>query len=171
MVAAAAARTASYLGLGQEDVERVRLAAELHDIGKAAIPDSILNKPSTLDPEEWEFIKQHTLIGERILAAAPALAAIAPLVRASHERIDGTGYPDGLKGSAIPIGARIVAVADAYDTMVSDRPYHQARSIMAALAELQRCAGSQFDPDVVNAFVAVLGQKSEQTPAPLALSA
>ena len=110
LVAVAAARTADSLGLGRE-IERVRLAAELHDIGKAAIPDSILNKAGAPDPQEWEFIKQHTLIGERILAAAPALATIAPLVRASHERFDGAGYPDGLKGSAIPIEARIVAVA------------------------------------------------------------
>lgn len=170
-VAESSARTARQLGLSKEDIEHVRLAGELHDIGKAAIPDSILNKPGKLDEQEWEFIRQHTLIGERILAAAPALASIAVLVRASHERIDGNGYPDGLTGTAIPIGARIIAVADAYETMTSGRSYHKARSTTAAIAELRRCAGSQFDPDVIEGFIAILRENSTEISTLLSLVA
>ena len=95
----------------------------LHDVGKVAIPDAILDKPGPLDEDEWAFMRRHTIIGERILHAAPALAAAAPLVRSRHERFDGTGYPDGLAGDDIPLGARIIAVCDAYDAMISDRPY------------------------------------------------
>ena len=107
------------LGLSREDVACTRIAAELHDIGKTALPEEILGKAGPLDSEELAFVQRHTLIGERILAAAPALARIAPIVRASHERPDGKGYPDGLSSDGIPIGARIVAVVDAFDAMVS----------------------------------------------------
>jgi HD-GYP domain-containing protein (c-di-GMP phosphodiesterase class II) len=134
----------------------VKLAAELHDVGKVAIPDAILNKPGPLNEDEWAFMRRHTLIGERIVAAAPALCGVAKLVRASHERWDGGGYPDGIAGENIPLGARIVAVCDAYDAIVADRPYRGARSSAAALAELRRCAGTQFDPAVVEAFAAAL---------------
>jgi diguanylate cyclase (GGDEF)-like protein len=161
-VAQLAAATAIELGLRGEDIARVRLAADLHDIGKAAIPDTILDKPGPLDPEEWRFMRTHTLIGERILAAAPALTAIAPLVRSSHERVDGTGYPDGLSGQEIPLLSRIVAVADAFDAMTADRPYRRRLSVEAALAELQRCAATQFDPDVVAAFNAAVLDHSRQ---------
>jgi two-component system, cell cycle response regulator len=140
------------LGLEGDDVERVRHAAELHDIGKVAIPDAILDKPGPLDDDEWAFMRRHTMIGERIVMAAPALAPVARLIRASHERWDGTGYPDRLAGEAIPLGSRIVAVCDAYDAMVADRPYRRGMGHEAALAELQRCAGTQFDRAVVDAF-------------------
>jgi diguanylate cyclase (GGDEF)-like protein len=154
-VAELAERVASELGANTDEVARIRRAAELHDIGKVAIPDAILGKPGPLDGDEWEFMKRHTLIGERILAAAPDLADIAVLVRASHERFDGGGYPDGLAGDEIPLGARIVSVCDAYDALVSDRPYRLGRDHDAAIAELRRCAGTQFDPEVVDAFCRV----------------
>jgi len=145
--------TALGLQLGHDEVEQVRHAAELHDVGKVAVPDAILTKPGPLDEDEWAFIRRHTIIGERIIGAAPALMRVAALVRHSHERWDGTGYPDGLAGADIPLGARIVAVADAFDAMTSPRPYAIPRTPEAALAELRRCAGTQFDPAVVEAFV------------------
>jgi HD-GYP domain-containing protein (c-di-GMP phosphodiesterase class II) len=148
-VAALASEAAERLGLESHEVATVRLAAELHDVGKAAIPREILHKAAPLDEHEWAFIRSHTTIGERIVLAAPALAGTAHLVRASHERVDGTGYPDGLAGDAIPLGARIIAVCDAFDAMVADRPYRKARSVADAVAELRRCAGTQFDPQVV----------------------
>jgi diguanylate cyclase (GGDEF)-like protein len=150
-----AAAVARQLGLSEDEVTLARLTAELHDVGKTAIPDAILNKPGPLDPAEWEFMKRHTLIGERILAAAPALARVAPLVRATHERSDGTGYPDGLHENEIPLSARIVAVVDAYDAMTADRPYRTPLTSDQAISELRRCAGSQFDPAVTDAFIAV----------------
>jgi HD-GYP domain-containing protein (c-di-GMP phosphodiesterase class II) len=160
MVGELAERTARHLGLVREDVETVRQAAELHDVGKVAIPEDILRKPGPLTEEEWGFVRRHTLAGERILSAAPALSQVARLVRASHERWDGAGYPDALAGEAIPLGARIVAVADAFDAMTSDRPYRRAISHREALAELRRCAGTQFDAAVVAAFCGVYAQHS-----------
>ena len=157
-VADLAAATAQKLGLSADDVACTRIAAQLHDIGKTAVPEAILSKPGPLDSEEWDFMRRHTLIGERIVAAAPALARIAPIVRASHERPDGNGYPDGLVTEAIPIGARIVAVVDAFSAMVSSRPYKPALTIDRALSELRRCAGTQFDPSVVDAFARVVEQ-------------
>jgi two-component system, cell cycle response regulator len=151
---ALAAATAEALGLTAEDVEHVRHASELHDVGKVAIPDAILGKPGPLTEEEWGFVRRHPLIGERIILAAPALARVAALVRASHERWDGAGYPDALAGDAITLGARIVAVADAYAAMTAGRPYRAARTREQALEELRRCAGSQFDPGVVEAWCA-----------------
>jgi diguanylate cyclase (GGDEF)-like protein/prepilin-type processing-associated H-X9-DG protein len=145
-----------HLGLEGEALDHVRVAAELHDVGKVAIPDAILNKPGPLDDEEWAFMRRHTLIGERIVAAAPALGTVAKLVRASHERWDGDGYPDRTAGADIPLGARIVAVCDAYDAIVADRAYRRGRSPAEAMEELERCAGAQFDPAVVAAFAAVL---------------
>jgi len=147
-----AVAVARRLGLGPDAVEQVRQAADLHDVGKVAIPDAILGKPGPLNDEEWTFMRRHTIIGERIVAAAPALREVALLVRSSHERHDGGGYPDGLAGAEIPLGSRIVAVCDSFDAMVADRPYREAMSTDAALAELRRCAGSQFDPVVVEAF-------------------
>ena len=146
------ALVAGELGLGGAQIIPIVRAADLHDVGKLAIPDSILNKPGPLDDEEWVFIRQHTLTGERILASAASLRDIAPLVRSTHERWDGTGYPDRLAGERIPLGARIIAVCDAFDAITADRPYRAARPEHEALAELRRCAGAQFDPDVVAAL-------------------
>jgi diguanylate cyclase (GGDEF)-like protein len=151
---ALAVATAEALGLPYDEVEHVRHASELHDVGKVAIPDAILGKPGPLTDEEWAFVRRHPVIGERIILAAPALAKVAALVRASHERWDGNGYPDRLPGGAIPPGARIVAVADAYAAMTAGRPYRPARTPADALAELQHGAGTQFDPAVVDAWCA-----------------
>jgi diguanylate cyclase (GGDEF)-like protein len=148
------------LRLNVEDIGPLLQAASLHDIGKAAIPDAILDKPGPLTAEEWEFMRTHTVIGERILCAAPALTEAARLVRASHERWDGSGYPDGLSGQRIPLGARIIAVCDAYDAMVSNRPYRSRMSVEVAFEELRRCGGSQFDPLVVDAFCAVVAERT-----------
>src|SRR3954471_7172284 len=157
-VAALAEATARRLGLDRAVLEIVRHAAELHDVGKVAIPDDILLKPGPLTDEEWSFIRRHPVAGERIIAAAPALGAVAKLVRASHERWDGTGYPDKLGGDDIPLGSRIIAVADAFDAMTSGRPYRQAISQEEAVAELRACAGSQFDAIVVDAFCGALAE-------------
>ena len=146
---------AEELGLSGQQLHHVRQAAELHDIGKVAVPSAILDKPGKLDADEWAFIARHTLIGERILGAAIALRPVAKLVRSSHERWDGSGYPDGLAGTEIPLGARIVTACDAYDAMTSDRPYQRALGHGQALEELRQCAGTQFDPDVVDAFCRV----------------
>jgi len=143
---------AQRLGLGASERERVRLAAAVHDVGKIAIPDEILTKRGPLDDSEWDLMRKHTLIGQRILEAAPAMRDIGPIVRSSHERLDGAGYPDGLTGDEIPLQARIVAVCDAYAAMVAPRPYRAALSAEAALDELYRCAGAQFDPVVVEAL-------------------
>jgi two-component system cell cycle response regulator len=153
-VAEMAEAVARRLGLSDDQVEHVRHAAELHDVGKMAIPDAILEKPEPLDHAEWEFIRRHTIIGERIVAAAPALRPVAALVRSSHERWDGSGYPDQLAGEEIPLGSRIVSVCDAFDAMIADRPYRTGVAAVLALGELGRCAGTQFDPTVVAAFTA-----------------
>jgi diguanylate cyclase (GGDEF)-like protein len=152
----AVARLADALGermdLPTQERAQLRQAAELHDIGKMAIPDAILHKPGPLEPDEWAFVHRHTLIGERIIGAAPALAQAATLVRSTHERFDGAGYPDGLAGEQIPLGARIIAACDAFTAMTSPRPYAAQLTIPKAVEELQRCAGGQFDPAVVDAL-------------------
>jgi diguanylate cyclase (GGDEF)-like protein len=148
--------TARSLGLPDVEVIRIRLAAELRNIGKTALPDAILNKPGPLDEEECKFMRRHTLIGERILDAAPSLGHTADLVRSSHERMDGTGYPDGLNAETMPLGARVIAVCGAYDAMLSGRPYREPRSPDEALAELRRCSGTQFDARVAAAFTALI---------------
>ena len=153
------------MGIGGEDLTQLRHAARLHDVGKVAIPDAIIVKPTALDDDEWEFMRRHTVIGERIIAAAPALGRAARLVRASHEAVDGSGYPDGLSGVDIPLGARIIAVCDAFDAMISNRPYSPPKTTEQALAELRRCAGTQFDPAVVAVFEQLI---AERTQAPLA---
>jgi diguanylate cyclase (GGDEF)-like protein len=139
--------------MGSEELDELVRAAELHDVGKVGIPDAILGKPGSLTDSEREFVRQHTLLGERILNAAPALRPVAMLVRASHERWDGGGYPDGLAGEEIPLGARIIAACDAYEAMTSDRCYRSAIDHEAACQELRREAGLQFDPRVVDALV------------------
>jgi diguanylate cyclase (GGDEF)-like protein len=151
-VARTARLTTQQLNLPADEVERIQLAAFLHDLGKTALPDSLLNKPGPLSSDEWQFMRTHTLIGERILLAAPSLAHVAELVRSSHERFDGNGYPDGLAGNDIPLGSRIIAVCDAFDAMTRDRPYSAAVTHDQALSELRAGAGTQFDPRVVTAL-------------------
>ncbi len=140
------------LGLDGEDADALRHAAALHDVGMIAIPSTILDKPGPLSDAEWQMVRLHPVIAERILAAAPALASSARLVRWTHERFDGAGYPDGLAGTQIPIAARIISVAAAFRAMTADRPYAAARPAAEALDELRRCAGTQFDPDAVQAL-------------------
>jgi HD-GYP domain-containing protein (c-di-GMP phosphodiesterase class II) len=151
-----ATEVARRVGMDGDELETVGHAAALHDIGKVAIPTTILAKPAPLDEDEWKFMRQHPLIGERIVGAAPSLLAVARLVRSSHERWDGSGYPDALGGDAIPLGARVVAACDAFNAMTRSRPYARARSVESALEELQRCAGTQFDPRVVAALMTVV---------------
>lgn len=155
-VAALARIIATEMQLTPDEVRRVQLSALLHDIGKIGIPDAILNKPAALTPEEWVIMKTHSALGGSILAAVEPLAELVPIVRAHHERYDGTGYPDGLAGTAVPLGAYIVQAADAYEVIVSKRAYKAAQSIEHAVGELERCSGSQFHPDVVRAFLRVI---------------
>ena len=148
------------LGLAGEELDELARAAALHDVGKVGLPEAILTKAGPLDPEEWSFVRQHTVLGERILNAAPALRPVAAIVRASHERWDGDGYPDGLRGDEIPPAARIIAACDAYVAMTSDRCYRAAMSETEAREELRREAGKQFDPAVVSAVLRELGRPS-----------
>jgi two-component system cell cycle response regulator len=152
------------MSLTQEQIDEAIRAAELHDVGKVAVPDKILFKPGSLTDEEWETMRLHTIVGEKILAASPALVPVARLVRSSHERWDGQGYPDQLREEEIPLGSRIVAVCDAYDAMVSDRPYRKGRPAEAALAELRACAGQQFDPAVVASFLRMMQAQNQGSP-------
>jgi diguanylate cyclase (GGDEF)-like protein len=163
-VAQLASRVARRLEVSGESLDEVYRAAQLHDIGKVGIPDAILNKGSDLTDSDWEFVRNHTILGERILQGAPALRPIARLVRASHERWDGTGYPDRLRGEEIPLGARIVSVCDAYEAMTSNRTYRPAVSTRVACQELRHCAGGQFDPAVVAAFLAVIADREDDGP-------
>jgi two-component system cell cycle response regulator len=155
-VASLARSVGRELGLDAEDLDVVVRAAELHDIGKVAIPDAILHKPGPLNDEEWAFVHKHTLIGERIVSAAEALRPVGRVVRSSHERWDGAGYPDGLSAEEIPLGARIVLVCDAWDAMTSDRRYRRAVAQEVAAEELRANAGTQFDPEVVDALMTVV---------------
>jgi two-component system cell cycle response regulator len=161
LVAELSTATARNLRLSAEDVALTRLGAELHDVGKVGIPTSILEKPGPLDAHEEWFIQRHSEIGERLLEATPALTAIAPIVRAVHERVDGRGYPDGLSRHEIPISSRIIAVVDAFCAMTRDQPYQRAISPADALAELRVHAGSQFDASVVEAFAAAVAEQLE----------
>jgi diguanylate cyclase (GGDEF)-like protein/putative nucleotidyltransferase with HDIG domain len=149
-----AERVGERLGLAGDDLRTVRYAALLHDIGKIGIPSEILNKPSALTDVEFEKIKEHTVIGARMLERIPFFEHVHPLVRSAHERWDGRGYPDGLATSEIPLGARIICACDAFHAMTSDRPYRSAMPVVDALAELRRHSGSQFDPAVADALVA-----------------
>jgi two-component system, cell cycle response regulator len=143
------------LGLEPVALALLRQAALLHDIGKIGIPDSVLTKPGPLTEHEWQFVRQHTLIGERILAASPALIDVAGIVRSTHERLDGTGYPDGLSDAEIPLEARIISACDAYSSMTGERAYRPPLAPGEAIAELERHAGTQFDPGVVEVLAAV----------------
>ena len=156
-----AARVAHGLGLGAEEVGRVRTAALLHDIGKVGIPDSILHKDGPLDDTEWKMMREHPAIGERVLRAIPGMGGVARIVRHEHERFDGGGYPDGLAGDKIPIGSRIILVCDAYHAMTSDRPYRAAMPHAEAIRELAKSAGTQFDPEVTEMLIGYLyGQRT-----------
>jgi diguanylate cyclase (GGDEF)-like protein len=155
-VAALANAVARRLDCDNEIVDEVTRAAALHDVGKVAIPDALLGKAGPLTDDEWAFIRRHTVIGERIVSSAPALRPVAAIIRSSHEHVDGSGYPDGLAGEEIPLASRIVAVCDAWDAMLEERPYQPARPAHAALEELRRCAGTQFDPRVVEAAAGAL---------------
>src|SRR5215210_157365 len=141
------------LELPAHELNDLRLAAELHDVGKLAIPEAILSKASPLDEDDWTFIHRHPLVGERILSAAPSLARVARLVRSTHERLDGLGYPDGLSASEIPLLSRIISACDAFFAMTEERPYRSAMMSEDAIAELRRCAGTQFDPVVVEVLI------------------
>jgi diguanylate cyclase (GGDEF)-like protein/putative nucleotidyltransferase with HDIG domain len=163
-VADLAVAVARRLGMDGEEIDEIARAAELHDVGKVGIPDVILDKPAGLDATEWELMYQHTILGERILNAAPALRPVARIVRSTHERWDGRGYPDGLRGDEIPAAARVVAVCDAYDAMTTDRAYSAAVGHEAACQELRDMAGTQFDPQVVAAFVAEVTERAASTP-------
>src|SRR3954470_8437003 len=160
-VAELAAHVGEGMGLLPGEVTMLRRAAELHDIGKIAIPDSILQKSGPLTDEEWEFMHQHTILGERILRSADSLAPVARIVRSTHERYDGAGYPDGLAGDEIPLASRIIFVCDAFSAMTSRRAYADARKQKDALAELRRCAGSYFDPQAVSVLIAFLERGPE----------
>jgi diguanylate cyclase (GGDEF)-like protein len=153
-VGALALDAGTALGLRRDELDELERAAQLHDLGKLAVPDEILHKPEPLDEREWGFVRQHTIVGERILRASPALRSVAGVVRSSHENWDGSGYPDGLAGDDIPLAARIIRVCSAYVAMISDRPYRAALTEEEARNELMRLAGTEFDATVVRVFVA-----------------
>jgi diguanylate cyclase (GGDEF)-like protein len=155
-VAAYCRKIAETLGLTSSEVEIIELAGLLHDVGKIGIPDRVLQKPDELAPDEWIMMQRHPDLGARILGDNPALAPVVPLVRHHHERYDGRGYPDQIGGDDIPLGAAIVGLADAFDTMTSDRPYRRARTVDQALHEVARCSGSHFHPKVASAFLKVV---------------
>jgi HD-GYP domain-containing protein (c-di-GMP phosphodiesterase class II) len=139
-------------GLSEAEIEEIRLAGIIHDVGKIKVPDVVLNKPTLLTAQEYEIVKSHPAWGAKILEPLK-VTAIERIVRHHHEAFDGQGYPDNLKGEQIPFGARIIAVADAFEAMVSARAYRKGRPVEEALAELRRCRGTQFDPFVVDAFL------------------
>jgi diguanylate cyclase (GGDEF)-like protein len=163
MIANLSADIGRAIGLSEGDIDRIRTASLLHDLGKLAIPDEILSKPAPLSQVEWRTIVEHPRIGQVVLEQAGAIRDAASIVLHHHEWFDGRGYPHGLSGNEIPIGSRIVAIADAYEAMISDRPYSPAVSHQDALDELQRQRGSQFDPDLVDVFVALVGDGRTET--------
>jgi len=157
---------ADELGLDEDDRRLVEFGALLHDVGKIAVPKEIVNKPGPLDDEEWAVMRQHTIAGQRMLdKIGGGMTEVGAIVRASHERWDGEGYPDGRAGEDVPLPARIVSVADAFSAITTTRPYRRAQSAEAAIKELRRCAGTQFDPEVIDALVAVLERPAAETPA------
>ncbi len=148
--------------LTNEQELQLKRASALHDVGKIGVPEAILMKPGALDSREWEIMKQHSKIGYNIIVKIPFLSDIAPIVKHHHENFDGTGYPDGLAGDDIPIEARILSVIDAFDAMTSDRPYRSALSQDEAATRLAQGKGTQFDPDIVEAFLADLNKKPDK---------
>ena len=159
MIAGAAVELALGLGLPESEIERIRVASLLHDLGKLAIPEEILTKPGELNDPEWRIVSEHPKIGQVILEQAGALRDAATIVLHHHEWFDGRGYPHGLAGEEIPVGARIVAIADAYEAMVAGRPYREAISHEAAIQELRRHGGMQFDPHLVEAFAELFAER------------
>ena len=147
------------LGMSETELEELELAAQLHDIGKIAVPDDVLHKPGPLTDSDWSLIQQHTIVGQRILSASPALRRVGEIVRATHERWDGSGYPDRLGQDDIPLAARVIAVCDAFDAMTSTRAYRPPLTVAEAIAELERCSGQQFDPKLVAVFTAALTER------------
>ncbi len=157
-VSAYAALLAESLGMSEAEVGEIRLGAVLHDVGKVGIPEQILNKSGPLNLDEWETMKTHVNYGARLLEPLAPLARIRQMVLHHHEFFDGSGYPDGLSGRSIPLGARIITIADSYDTITSDRSYKKGRTAEQALNELERCAHTQFDPELVAAFLRAMRQ-------------
>jgi diguanylate cyclase (GGDEF)-like protein/putative nucleotidyltransferase with HDIG domain len=161
-VAALALELALVLNWPASEAHMLALAGQLHDIGKVTVPEAILQKPGPLTEQEWNVMRTHPVVGAEVVSHIPALRPLAPVIRAHHERWDGQGYPDQLAGEAIPLGARILTAVDAYLTMIMDRPYRQAYAPAVAMAELRRCAGSQFDPHVVNGLLHLLRELEEE---------
>jgi putative nucleotidyltransferase with HDIG domain len=158
-VSALAAEVSRRLGLGERSVNVVSRAALLHDVGKLELPQTLLERRRALTRPEWARMRTHPVAGERILRLIPGLEGLAPLVRHSHERVDGRGYPDGLRGDRIPLGSRIIAACDAWDAMTNDRPYRAAMASEDALYALEEAAGTHFDLLVVETLVAVLAPR------------
>nr|WP_281380299.1 HD-GYP domain-containing protein [Armatimonas rosea] len=154
-VAEYARQLAVALGFSQEQVERIHTIGTLHDVGKIGIPDSVLLKPGPLDPDERKVMESHAVRSEELIRNVPSLVATLPGIRHHHERWDGKGYPDGLAGEEIPLDARVLALADTFDALTSDRPYRKGWDFARALAEIERCAGTQFDPALVPYFIAL----------------
>jgi HD-GYP domain-containing protein (c-di-GMP phosphodiesterase class II) len=151
-------KVADRMGLDERRRRNVEFGALLHDVGKVAIPNEIINKPGPLNDAEWEVMRTHTLAGQRMLdRVGGSMREVGLIVRGSHERYDGGGYPDGLAGEEIPLEARIITACDAYNAMTTTRPYRKALPIATAAAELVRCAGTQFDPAVVEALLGIVG--------------
>ena len=144
--------------MSESEVEEIRLGAILHDVGKVGIPEHILNKSGPLNPDEWETMKTHETYGGRLLEPLEPMARIRQMVLHHHEFFDGSGYPEALSGHNIPLGARIITIADSYDTITSDRSYKKGRTAEEALAEVERCANTQFDPELVAAFLRAMRQ-------------
>ncbi|MCX7668114.1 MAG: HD-GYP domain-containing protein, partial [Atribacterota bacterium] len=151
-----ASQVAAFLNLPQTEKDMLSLFAEFHDVGKIAIPPAILQKKGPLNEEEWKTVRRHPEVGFRIVQAIPELASLAPFILAHHEWYNGQGYPRGLKGKEIPLLSRLIAICDAFEVMTSGRPYKKALSLEEAIAELQRCRGTQFDPQLVDVFIQAL---------------
>ncbi len=165
-LAVLAARLATRVGLDPADLDAVTYGALLHDVGKIGVPDAVLAKPGALNDEDWLLIRRHPEIGERICAPLQSFAAFGPMIRHHHERWDGRGYPDGLRGEATPIGARIVGIVDAFDAMTHDRPYRAALPLEVAIDEIRRGAGTQFDPAITGPFLDELEMEGRLAPIP-----
>jgi putative two-component system response regulator len=161
-----AGRLGRRLNLAPAELDAVTYGALLHDVGKIGVPDNILTKPGPLDEDEWELVRRHPEIGERICAPLRSFGAFGPIIRHHHERWDGQGYPARLRGERIPVGARIVGLVDSFDAITHDRPYREARSLEQALDELGRGAGAQFDPELTRVFIDEIARMSGQLPDP-----